>query len=94
MLKESLQKNRELSEYELLEFMRDRTKAEKRRLPDTGVGLVLETALSPLFISIPGYGTRSTSLITINHKNQINFTEITWNEMCRETARNRLTLDT
>ena len=47
----------------LLSAMADRMPAPDKMLPDTGVGLHAERALSPLFIATPRYGTRCTTLI-------------------------------
>lgn len=45
-------------------MLADTTPAADAELPDTGVGLELERALSPLCIAMPGYGTRvSTALL-------------------------------
>ena len=47
-------------------IMRDETWAEDDTLPDTGVGRDHERLLSPLFISSPDYGTRSTTLLKLD----------------------------
>lgn len=44
-------------------------------LPDTGVGLERERMLSPLFIKSATYGTRCSTLITIDRNNTVEFTE-------------------
>ena len=44
----------------------DTEPAPDAELPDTGVGLVLERALSPPFISGPEYGTRASSLLLVD----------------------------
>jgi len=49
----------------LLGLLTDRTPAADDELPDTGVGLALERALSPSFIVQPDYGTRSTTLLVL-----------------------------
>lgn len=49
----------------LLDLLADPTRAADEALPDTGVGLELERALSPLFIAMPGYGTRSSTALRI-----------------------------
>lgn len=46
-------------------------------LPDTGVGLDLERILSPIFVSSPTYGTRSSTLITIDRGDRVRFIETT-----------------
>lgn len=46
-----------------LELMRERECAPDSELPSTGVPLEKERRLSPLFVTMPEYGTRTTSLI-------------------------------
>lgn len=50
----------------LLDLLLDRTVAADHDLPDTGVGLELERALSTLFIQTPGYGTRSSTALLLD----------------------------
>jgi uncharacterized protein with NRDE domain len=47
-------------------------------LPDTGVGLVWESILSPIFIHSPTYGTRSSAVILVGYDGSIQFVEQTW----------------
>ena len=47
----------------LFALLYDRAIAPDSDLPDTGVGLEWERLLSPIFISAPGYGTRSSTII-------------------------------
>lgn len=50
-------------------------------LPNTGVSLDRERALSAIFITtFPGYGTRSSTVITIDNQGEVLFTEKTWLE--------------
>ena len=62
-----------------LAALHDTTLAPDGELPQTGVPLPLERALSPVFVSMPRYGTRSCSVIQI-HKDRIDFTEQTVGE--------------
>jgi len=52
----------------LLAFLDDRAVAPESELPDTGVGLDAERALSPLHVHIPerGYGTRCSTVLIID----------------------------
>jgi len=59
----------------LLEFLSDATPFPDRLLPDTGVGRERERMLSPRFISSPGYGTRSTTVILMEREGGIRFVE-------------------
>lgn len=60
---------------EIFSFLEDRTIYPDSRLPDTGVGLDWERTLSPLFITSPAYGTRSSSVITIADSGEAAFVE-------------------
>jgi uncharacterized protein with NRDE domain len=50
---------------ELLALLADRTPAADAELPDTGVGLALERALSPPFIVGERYGTRAATAVVL-----------------------------
>lgn len=49
----------------LFSALADTGQAPDDRLPDTGVGLELERALSPPFVSGPDYGTRCSSVVLV-----------------------------
>lgn len=59
----------------LLDLLRDETLVPDEQLPDTGVGLERERMLSAMFIKSPNYGTRCSTVITIDKSNQVRFTE-------------------
>jgi uncharacterized protein with NRDE domain len=59
----------------LFEMLFDDQVAKDELLPDTGVGLERERALSSMFIKSPGYGTRSSTVILVDHNNQVFFAE-------------------
>ena len=63
----------------LFHMLRDRTIADDERLPDTGVGIEWERVLSPIFITSPTYGTRSSTLIFIDRNDRVTFIERTFN---------------
>lgn len=60
---------------DLLRILRDETIPADDQLPDTGLGLERERALSPAFIKSPGYGTRSSTVISVDYANNVTFTE-------------------
>ncbi|PAV29718.1 hypothetical protein CIL05_10125 [Virgibacillus profundi] len=64
----------------LFDILSDAEDAEDAHLPQTGVGLDLERILSPLFIKTTNYGTRSSTVLIIDHDNNVTFTERTYNE--------------
>jgi uncharacterized protein with NRDE domain len=51
----------------LFDALADTTAAPDDLLPDTGVGLELERALSPPFVSDERYGTRCSSVVLVGH---------------------------
>lgn len=61
------------------DMMADRRESEDQDLPDTGVGVELERFLSPMFIAGQTYGTRCTSVITLDHNGDIAFFERAFN---------------
>lgn len=68
---------REVDVDALLAMMRDDTVAPDAELPDTGVGLEMERALSPMFIRSPGYGTRCTTVLLVERSGLVTFVERT-----------------
>jgi uncharacterized protein with NRDE domain len=63
----------------LFAILSDRAIAPDNLLPDTGVGIDLERFLSPLFISTPNYGTRSSTVIIIDREDRVTFIEQNFN---------------
>ncbi|MED3660862.1 NRDE family protein [Ureibacillus sp. FSL K6-8385] len=63
----------------LFEIMMDREIAPDEQLPDTGVGLEMERKLSPAFIQLPHYGTRCSTVLLIDHEQNVTFVERTFN---------------
>ncbi|MFC3038758.1 NRDE family protein [Virgibacillus xinjiangensis] len=64
----------------LFSIISDAERAPKEQLPDTGVGMEMEKRLSPLFIQLPDYGTRSSSVLLIDHSNNVTFIERSFQE--------------
>ena len=62
---------------ELLDVMLDSSQAKDDDLPKTGISLERERQLSSIFIRGEDYGTRSTSVLTLDFKNHCRFTEST-----------------
>lgn len=75
-LKEYVHNNQQKVELNpLFDIIADHTIAADQNLPDTGVGLSMERALSPLFIKMPGYGTRSSTILLIDKEDNVTFAE-------------------
>ena len=63
----------------LFSMLADRSIPDDKELPDTGVGLEWERTLSPIFITSPAYGTRSSTLLFIDTHDRVTFIERTFN---------------
>jgi len=59
-------------------ILADRSQSPDDELPDTGVGLHWERILSPLFISSPDYGTRSSSVVLLDKSGRVSIRERTF----------------
>ncbi len=62
----------------LISHLQDNSPAPDYLLPDTGVGLETERFLSSPFITGEAYGTRATTIITLDANGEILVTEQTW----------------
>jgi uncharacterized protein with NRDE domain len=60
---------------QLFDVLYDDKVADDPSLPDTGIGLERERALSSMFIKTAGYGTRCSTVILVDHLNNVSFTE-------------------
>ncbi|MCK5363987.1 MAG: NRDE family protein [Gammaproteobacteria bacterium] len=61
----------------MFELLMDRQTAADGALPDTGIGLSRERALSPIFIAAGDYGTRSSTVLLIEGTGDLSFHERT-----------------
>ena len=62
----------------ILDVLEDRLRPPDDLLPDTGVGRDWERILSPVFITSPTYGTRSSSVLLVGRSGEIRFVERTF----------------
>lgn len=60
---------------QLFDLLFDDNIASDENLPDTGIGLERERVLSSMFIKSPGYGTRCSTVVLIDKKNNALFVE-------------------
>jgi len=65
---------------DLLDILKDDVKPADDKLPSTGVSLEFERLLSTMYIESNKYGTRSSTVLTINHDNEVAFTERTYHK--------------
>lgn len=70
--------NDQLNVDQLFKQMLDNHEAPVDELPDTGIGLAREKTLSPMFIKTEVYGTRCTTLITLDNTGNLYFEERTY----------------
>jgi uncharacterized protein with NRDE domain len=71
--------NKAIDTPDLFEILMDRTKAPDEQLPKTGVPVEWERHVSSIFIQGEDYGTRSSTLLTVDKQNQVNWHEKTYN---------------
>ena len=64
----------------LFSLLGNNTGFPDKELPDTGVGIELERALSPLFIHTGRYGTRSSTVIMVGYQGEVSFYERTFDD--------------
>ena len=76
-----------IDENKLISIMQSTDRPSDNELPTTGVNLEFERLLSSAFIQGDGYGTRCTTLLTIDNDNSIKFTELTYDKLGIESSR-------
>src|SRR5579872_6487326 len=59
----------------ILNALYDERQAPDNQLPDTGVGLDRERMLSSMFIKSPNYGSRCSTVVTVDQSNSVEYTE-------------------
>lgn len=67
--------SRSVASESLFQLLLDEEIAPDEALPSTGLPLERERALSSMFIKTPDYGSRCSTVIMINRKNEVLFTE-------------------
>lgn len=77
-LRAYVQENDHIKVDVLFDILADTEAAPEEQLPSTGVELELERQLSPLFIDMPEYGTRCSTVLLVGHDRRITFVERTF----------------
>ena len=72
---ERLLAEQEIDRSAIFDLLMDRELAADASLPDTGIGLERERALSPIFITAGDYGTRSSTVVLIGSDGDVEFEE-------------------
>jgi uncharacterized protein with NRDE domain len=70
---------KEIKPTSLFDFLYDEQKAPDHLLPETGVGIERERALSSMFIKMKGYGTRCSTVVLVDKKNCVSYSERIYN---------------
>lgn len=78
MFRKSLSEKTGPQPHAIFEILSDRSIPDDEDLPDTGVDLEWERILSPIFITSPAYGTRSSTLLLIDQNDHVTFIEKTF----------------
>lgn len=79
LFEQILRTGKDLSVESVFRLLKDRTVAPDDKLPRTGVPLEWERILSPIFITSPTYGTRSSSIVLIDKEDRVTFVDRTYN---------------
>ena len=79
LFEEIIRTGGQISAESLFLLLKDHTMAPEDRLPRTGVPLEWERILSPIFITSPTYGTRSSTVVLIDKEDRITFMDRTFN---------------
>lgn len=79
LFEEAACSGKDFSTESVFRLLKDQTVAPDDRLPSTGVPLEWERILSPIFITSPNYGTRSSTVILINQDDHVTFMDRTFN---------------
>jgi len=64
----------------MMAVLSDRNTAEEHALPSTGISKDWERRLSATFIGAPGYGTRASTVLLMEHDGEVHFRERTFGE--------------
>ena len=78
--------------YKIVEMLKNGKTAPDKLLPDTGISHDLEKKLSPVFISMKGYGTRCSTVVLVDRSNKITFLEVSYNENKEVIEENKYTI--
>lgn len=71
----SILSDKNIKEDRLFELLSDTSIPSDDSLPDTGLSLEIERAVSPIFVKTPLYGTRSSTVIFWSNNNEVKFIE-------------------
>jgi uncharacterized protein with NRDE domain len=76
----------------IFKLLSDPTRYPEHLLPDTGVDMERERALSPVFVSLSEFGTRCSTVILVDRENRMTFIERSFDSRQRTTGDVRYSL--
>lgn len=85
-------KSDSINSSDLVAMLRNETEGSDNLLPKTGISYELEKKLSPVFISMKGYGTRCSTVVFVDTSNDLSFLEVSYNEHKEVISENKYTL--
>lgn len=74
---------------QLLDLLQDESQPPDEQLPDTGVGLDAERMLSPRLIRSSDYGTRASTVLSVNRDGKVIFRELNYDARGKAQSLNR-----
>ncbi|WP_340679709.1 NRDE family protein [Paraglaciecola sp.] len=87
------QSGHDINNNDLFALLHDSLQAPDSELPQTGVALELERKLSSIFIQGQDYGTRSSTILKIDAKKQVSWSERTFNQDALSISEQNFTFD-
>lgn len=75
LLSDAISRGKPVTSESIFNVLADTYQPDDGLLPDTGVGLKWERILAPIFVQSPVYGTQFSTVIMVDKKNRVSFTE-------------------
>lgn len=75
LLSDAVTRGNSVTSASIFEILADTYQPDDSLLPDTGMGLKWERILAPIFVQSPVYGTQFSTVIMVDRKNGVSFTE-------------------
>lgn len=83
----NLLRDNEINSEEFFKLLRNEEKSPENQLPETGIGKEWEIILSSIFIRTENYGTRSSTLLSIDNNDMLNVCELSFDKNGNEKNR-------
>lgn len=79
----------DIDEEAIFSFLKNKETYPQESLPDTGLSPEKEKAVSPIFIELKNYGTRCSTLITVDKNGLVSFVEKSYHKNCESETERR-----